>query len=84
MKDYFGNPVEMHVVFYPKFFKVKGAKNDYDFLYSQITDIIELEDMSILIVSAKGIITHGQIIDKKAFSKEELNKYYELLYNRNS
>ncbi|MBP5276112.1 MAG: YcxB family protein [Lachnospiraceae bacterium] len=82
MMDYFGNPVEMHVVFYPKFFRVKGSKSNYDFLYSQITDIVELEDMSILIVSAKGIITHGQIIDKKAFTPEELNKYYELLYNR--
>lgn len=81
LTTYYGNPVEMHVVFYPQFFKVKGAKNDFDFLYSQITDIIELDDMSILIVSAKGIITHGQVIDKKAFSKEELEKYYELLYS---
>ena len=53
-------------------------------MYSQITDIIELDDISILIVSAKGIIQHGQIIDKKAFTQEELNKYYKLLYSKNN
>ena len=82
MELHYGSPVEMHVIFYPQFFRLEGPKSNYDFLYSQITDIIELEEMSILIVSAKGIITHGQVIDKKAFTKEELNKYYELLYNK--
>ena len=82
MAVHYGNPVEMHVVFYPQFFRVVGPKSNYDFLYTQITDIIELEEMSILIVSAKGIITHGQVIDKKVFTQEELNKYYELLYKK--
>lgn len=81
---HYGNPVEMHVIFYPKFFRVCGPKSNYDFLYSQITDIIELEEMSILVVSAKGIIQHGQVVDKKAFSKEELDKYYKLIYNKSN
>lgn len=80
MIPFYGDPVEMKVTFFPRFFRVKGEKKDFDFMYSQVTDIVELDDMSILIVSAKGIITHGQVIDKKAFSKEELQKYYELLY----
>ena len=84
LMDYYGNPVEMNVVFFSKFFRVKGNKTNYDFMYSQITDIIELDDISILIVSAKGIIQHGQIIDKKAFTQEELNKYYKLLYSKNN
>ena len=82
MKLYCGTPVEMHVIFYPKFFRVVGSKANYDFLYNQITDIIELEDMTILTVSGKDIITHGQIIDKKAFTPEELIKFQKLLYKK--
>ncbi|MCR5847009.1 MAG: YcxB family protein [Lachnospiraceae bacterium] len=79
LTQYFGSPVEMHIIFYSKFFRVVGPKNNFDFLYSQITDIIELEDMTILTVSGKGIITHGQVIDKKAFTKDELRKFYNLI-----
>ncbi len=82
MKLYCGTPVEMHVIFYPKFFRVVGSKANYDFLYTQITDIIELDDMTILTVSGQGIITHGQIIDKKAFSPEELVKFQKLIYKK--
>ena len=82
MKLYSGTPVEMHVIFYPKFFRVVGSKANYDFLYTQITDIIELEEMTILTVSGQGIITHGQIIDKKAFSPEELVKFQKLIYKK--
>ena len=79
MKLYCGNPVEMHVIFYSKFFRVVGSKGNYDFMYSQITDIIDLDDMTILTVSGKGIITHGQVIDKKVFSPEDLRKFYNLI-----
>ena len=79
MKLYCGNPVEMHVIFYSKFFRVVGSKDNYDFLYSDISDIIDLDDMTILTVSKKGIIAHGQVIDKRVFSPEELKKFYALI-----
>ena len=79
MKLYCGNPVEMHVIFYSKFFRVVGSKDNYDFLYSDISDIIDLDDMTILTVSKKGIIAHGQVIDKRVFSQEELKKFYALI-----
>ncbi len=79
MTLHYGTPVEMHLIFYPKFFRVCGPKSNYDFFYGQITDIIDLDDMCILSVSAKGMIMHGQVVDKKAFSAEELNKFYNLI-----
>lgn len=79
---HYGTPVEMHIIFYPKFFRVVGPKSNYDFLYSQINDIIELEDMTILTVSAKGIITHGQVVDKKALLPEDLVKFQKLIYKK--
>lgn len=78
MARFYGDPIQMHVTFYEEFFRVEGDNNNFDFPYSQITDIIELNDISILIVSAKGIISHGQIIDKKSFNGEQLMKYYDL------
>lgn len=80
MTRFYGDPIKIQITFYKEFFRIKGDTNNFDFPYSQITDIIELEDISILIVSAKGIITHGQVIDKKAFSPDELLKYYDLIY----
>ena len=82
MKLYCGTPVEMHVIFYPKFFRVVGRKANYDFLYTQIKDIIELEEMTILTITGKDIITHGQVIDKRAFSPEELVKFQKLIYGK--
>ena len=82
MRLYCGDPVEMHVIFFSKFFRVVGSKANYDFLYSQINDIIDLDDMLILTVSGKGIITHGQVIDKKALSEEQLKKIYNLIYKK--
>ena len=72
----------MHVIFYPKFFRVVGSKANYDFLYTQIKDIIELEEMTILTITGKDIITHGQVIDKRAFSPEELVKFQKLIYGK--
>ena len=82
MRLYCGNPVEMHVIFFSKFFRVVGSKDNYDFLYSQINDIIDLDDMLILTVSGKGIITHGQVIDKKALTDDQLKKIYNLIYKK--
>ena len=42
---------------------------------------IELQNMSILIVGADGIIVHGQIVDKKSFEPMELSTYYDILEN---
>ena len=67
------------MIFYSKFFRVVGSKDNYDFLYSDISDIIDLDDMTILTVSKKGIIAHGQVIDKRVFSQEELKKFYALI-----
>ena len=82
MRLYCGNPVEMHVIFFSKFFRVVGSKDNYDFLYSQINDVIDLDDMLILTVSGKGIITHGQVIDKKALTDDQLKKIYNLIYKK--
>ncbi len=80
MTRFYGDPINVHITFYKEFFRIEGDGNNFDFPYSQITDKIELDDISILIVSAKGIISHGQLIDKKAFTPDELLKYYELIY----
>lgn len=80
MTRFYGDPINIHITFYKDFFRIDGDDNHFDFLYSQITDKIELDDLSILIVSAKGIISHGQVIDKKAFTPEELMKYYDLVH----
>lgn len=78
-QEFFGPLVEMEVEFHPKYFRVKTAKGDRDFLYMQIMRRIELQNMSILIVGVDGIIVHGQIIDKKSFEPIELSKYYDIL-----
>lgn len=80
-QEFFGPLVEMEVEFHPKHFSVKTAKGDRDFLYMQIMRRIELQNMSILIVGADGIIVHGQIVDKKSFEPMELSTYYDILEN---
>ena len=65
-----------------EFIRVVGSKDNYDFLYSQINDVIDLDDMLILTVSGKGIITHGQVIDKKALTDDQLKKIYNLIYKK--
>lgn len=82
MTRFYGNPVNMHVTFYPEFFSVKGDDNSFEFPYAQVSDVINLPDMTILTISSKGSVTHGQVIDKKAFTEEELNKFYEILFTR--
>lgn len=79
MATMYGEPVEMHIEFYKNFFRLKTGKGDRDFLYSQISRRIELKEMSILIVGTKGIIEHGQIVDKRAFTPDELAHYYDIL-----
>lgn len=79
LQAFFGELVEMEVEFYPQFFAIKTEKGDREFLYSQIEKRIELERMSILIVGAQGMIQHGQIIDKSAFTPTELERYYDIL-----
>lgn len=81
MTRFYGDPINIHITFFKEFFRIEGDDNNFEFLYSQITDTIELEDISIIIVSAKGIISHGLVIDKKAFSTDELIKYYDLIYS---
>lgn len=80
-QDFFGPLVEMEVEFYKRYFRVKTVKGNREFLYSQVMKRIELENISILIVGAEGMIVHGQIIDKKAFEPAELEKYYDILEN---
>lgn len=82
MARFYGNPIKMHIIFYPEFFRVVGDETNYDFLYSQISNILELSDMTILIISGKGIITHGQVIDKKSLSQEDLRKFHQIIYEK--
>ena len=74
-----GEPIKMKVLFHPRYFTVSTTEGDRDFLYSQISRRIELEKMSILIVEKEGAISHGQIIDKSAFTAKQLGTYYEIL-----
>lgn len=82
MARFYGDPIQMHLIFYPDFFRVVGDDTNFDFLYSQVTNIIELSDMTILIVSGKGIITHGQVIDKQSLSDEDLRKFHQIIYDK--
>lgn len=79
LQEFFGPCVEMDVEFYPRYLRVRTEKGKSEFLYSQIRRRIEFDDMAILIVEAEGIITHGQVIDKKAFAPTELGQYYDIL-----
>lgn len=74
-----GEPIEMEVLFHPKYFTVHTTQGDRDFLYNQVSRRIETNNLGILIVENEGSISHGQIIDKRAFSPEELMKYYDLM-----
>lgn len=78
MARFYGDPVKMHVIFYDRFMRVVGDGNFFDFMYSQITDMTDLEDMIILTVNAKGSIAHGQVIDKSLFTPEQLIKFYSI------
>lgn len=79
--DFYGEPIEMHVVFYPRFFRICTDKGNLDFLYCNISKRIETAEMSILIVGTDNHIEHGQIIDKRTFEPADLAKYYDILEN---
>ncbi|MCQ2542744.1 MAG: hypothetical protein MJ126_01170 [Lachnospiraceae bacterium] len=82
MARFYGDPINMHIIFYPEFFRVVGDNETFDFFYSQIKDKIEYENMSIFIISGKGMIEHGQIINKSAFSPEDLTKFYKICLDK--
>lgn len=76
---FYGEPIEMHVQFFPRFFRVCTEKGNLDFLYTSITSRIESTDLSILIVGTDNHIEHGQIIDKRVFEPTDLALYYDIL-----
>ncbi len=76
MTRFYGDPIKIQITFYKEFFRIKGDTNNFDFPYSQITDIIELEDISILIVSAKGIITLRVINQRFQSSRRKIPLAY--------
>lgn len=83
MARFYGDPIKIHVLFYADYFRVIGDETNFDFLYSQIKNKIEYENMTIFILSGKGIIEHGQIIDKSAFTPEELKEFHKLCLEKN-
>lgn len=79
LKTFYGDPIKMKVDFHPQYFTVVTKEGSLDFLYKQVTHYLQFTEFDILIVSAQGIIEHGQIIDKRSFEPEELNTYYNII-----
>lgn len=80
MARFYGDPIHMHVIFYDRFIRVVGDDNNFDFPYEYINEIIDLGDMSILMINSPQSIKHGQVIDKSILSPDELATYYEIIY----
>lgn len=63
-----GGEVVYQLYFEPLNVKVKVGDTGFTFKYSTIEKVYETEDIIIFILSAKGMIEHGQIIFKRGFS----------------
>ena len=65
-KDYGENIVTI-MEFLPLQVNVKMGKTSFSFKYTSITKAYETEDTLILILQAKGMIEHGQLVFKRGF-----------------
>ena len=65
-RDY-GKDIVMILEFLPMQVIVKTGKTSFAFKYSSITKAYETEDIIILILQAKGMIEHGQVVFKRGF-----------------
>ncbi len=79
LKEFYGDPIQMKVCFYDQFFRIETQKGSNDFLYTQVSHCITRKNLSILIVGAKGIIQHGQVIDLQTFTEDDLEKFQKII-----
>lgn len=79
LKSLYGENVKMKVEFHDRYFSVVTGEGKLEFLYKQIQHYLSFTEYDIFVVAKEGIIQHGQIIDKRAFTPEELNIYYSIL-----
>lgn len=78
MKRKFGQVILMIVDFYPTYVEVRTGTTEVaslTFKYTSITKAYETEDLIILIISAKGMIEHGQVLFKQNFKDDSLDKF---------
>ena len=79
LKSLYGEPIKMKVEFHDRYFSVVTGEGKLEFLYRQIQHYLSFSEYDIFIVAKEGIIQHGQVIDKRSFTPEELNIYYSIL-----
>lgn len=75
MKRKYGDVIVMIVDFLPTIVQVKVGKTALNFKYESITKAYEAEDIIILILGAKGMIEHGQILFKENFKGDSLSQF---------
>lgn len=82
MRRQFGDVILMIVDFFPTYVEVKTGtkdKSSLTFKYTSISKAYETEDLIILIISAKGMIEHGQILFKENFKDDSLDKFRKFI-----
>lgn len=79
MKRKYGQVIVMIVDFMPSSVQVKVNKTSLNFKYSSITKAYETDDIIILILGAKGMIEHGQILFKENFKNNSLTEFKEFI-----
>lgn len=79
MKRKFGEVIVMIVDFFPAYVEVKTGKTSLTFKYSSISKAYETDDLIILIIAAKGMIEHGQILFKTNFKDDSLDRFREFI-----
>ncbi len=79
MKRKYGQVIVMIVDFMPSNVQVKVGKSSLNFKYSSITKAYETDDIIILILGAKGMIEHGQILFKANFKGNSLSEFKEFI-----
>lgn len=79
MKRKYGQVIVMIVDFMPNIVQVKVGKTSLNFKYSSIIKAYETEDIIILILGAKGMIEHGQVLFKANFKGDSLAQFKEFI-----
>lgn len=80
-----GGEVVYQLRFEPVEVRVKAGETGFTFKYSSIEKIYETDDTFIFILSAKGMIEHGQIIFKNGFtdkSEETLVEFKKFINDK--
>jgi len=75
MKRKYGDVIVMIVDFMPVNVQVKVGKTALNFKYSSITKAYETDDLIVLILGAKGMIEHGQVLFKQNFKDDSLQEF---------